>query len=366
MDLYRSWAEIDLQAFDHNLQTLRHSLATGTKVVAVLKANAYGHGLEKTASALDSKVEAFGVANLGEALAIKQAGALKTVLILSPALPSERQSIVLHQFIPTISTAEEAAGYAQFVSGNVPLPIYFVVDTGMGRVGLWREEAAAELARIRKIREISILAFSSHLPVSDEDPAYTRQQLAEFERQARALFPSGVPLTILNSAGILGWPENTRTGDLVRVGLALYGISPLAELQEHLRPALSWKTRVTLVRSLGPGRSVSYGRTFISQRAMRVATLAVGYGDGYQRHLSGQGTQVLVGGVRCALLGRVTMDQIIVDVSHAGPVKVGDEVVLIGTQGAERILASELAAKAGTIAWEVFTGITERVVRVYY
>jgi alanine racemase len=159
--------------------------------------------------------------------------------------------------------------------------------------------------------------------------------------------------------------RSARTGDIVRTGLALYGICPLPEFQSLFRPVLTLKTRVILVRTLQTGRTVSYGRTFTTSRETKVATLGAGYGDGYSRHLSNVGVEVLIQGRRCPVLGRITMDQTMVDVSGLPEVNVGDEVVLIGRQGNEAILASELAQKAGTIAWEIFTGITKRAVRVY-
>ncbi len=365
MDPHRSWAEIEFGALEHNLRILRSFLDSGVQVVAVVKADAYGHGLREVAVAIDSRVDAFGVANLAEALEVVEAGARAPVLVLSPALPSERRAVAVNRFVPMISTEEEAEAYASLAAGGPPLPVHFVVDTGMGRIGLWEHEAARTLSRILRHKSLQVVALSSHLPVADEDPQYTDEQLGRFARQRADLFPLGVPATILNSAGALRWPHAAQGGDLVRLGLAVYGISPLADLQSRLQPALTWKTRVILVRSLGPGRSISYGRTFLTTKPMRVATLAVGYADGYQRHLSGQGTEVLIRGVRCPLLGRVTMDQVVVDVTRAGAVEPGEEVVLIGQQGAEQILATELAGKAGTIAWEIFTGITKRVARVY-
>jgi len=201
--------------------------------------------------------------------------------------------------------------------------------------------------------------------VADEDANYTARQLERFRAIAARLLPGAKPAAILNSAGVMRFGRGATPVDLVRVGLSVYGISPLSEFQEKFSPAMTLKTRVVLVRLLGPGRSISYGRTFVTPGQVKVATLSVGYGDGYNRHLSGQETDVLIKGRRCRLLGRVTMDQIMVDVTDLDCVEPGDEVVLFGRQGNQEILASELASKAGTIAWEIFTGITKRVVRIY-
>lgn len=360
---YRCWTEIDAEALHHNTRTLRSFLAPGVQLVGVVKADAYGHGLSELARLIDSDVDFFGVANLAEGLEIRRAGAQSPVLLLGPALPSERAIVVREQFIPSISTAEEASAYAETIPDDRTLPIHFVIDTGMGRIGLWGEEARIALKVIKQLPRLSVAAVSSHLPVADEDLPYTMEQFQRFRKEAARLFPNGIPSTILNSAGVLRLGGEVRSGDLVRVGLALYGISPLPEFQERFLPVLTWKTRVTLVRTVGPGRSVSYGRTFVTPREMRIATLAVGYGDGYQRHL--RNAEVLIRGNRCRVLGRVTMDQIMVDISALDLLDVGEEVVLVGKQGSEQILASELAERAGTIAWEIFTGITKRVIRAY-
>ena len=363
MATYRCWAEIDADALHHNARALRSFLSAGVQLIAIVKADAYGHGLSELARLVNDDVDCFGVANVAEGLEIRRGGARSPVLLLGPALPSELGVVVKEQFIPTISTAEEASAYAEAVPGTCALPIHFVIDTGMGRIGLWGEEAKTTLKVVRQLPRLSIVAISSHLPSADEDFLYTNEQFQRFRREAAELFPEGMPATILNSAGVLRFGREVRSGDLVRVGLALYGISPLPEFQHCFRPALTWKARVTLVRTLGPGRSVSYGRTFITPREMRIATLGVGYGDGYQRHL--RDADVLIRGSRCRVLGRVTMDQILVDVSALDGVEPGEEAVLIGKQENEQILASELAERAGTIAWEIFTGITRRVVRVY-
>jgi alanine racemase len=362
---FRCWAEIDIEAMRSNLRTIRSLVPNNVRIIAVVKADAYGHGLPVVARQLDKDVDLFGVASLAEARAIRSAGGQAPVLILGPALPEERQAIFDEAFIPTVSTAEEAAGYAKCVRGDECLPMHFVIDTGMGRIGSSEEEADQILRAIRGISQLRVAAFSSHLPVADEDENYTARQLERFRAIAAHLLPGKQPAAILNSAGVMRFGRSARPGDLVRVGLSVYGISPLGEFQDKFRPAMTLKTRVVLVRSFGPGRSISYGRTFVTPGQMKVATLCAGYGDGIDRHLSGQETDVLIKGRRCRLLGRVTMDQVMVDVTHLERVELGDEVVLFGRQGDQEILASELATKAGTIAWEIFTGITKRVVRIY-
>jgi alanine racemase len=358
----RCWVEIDTAALRDNIETLRGFLLPGVRIAPVIKADGYGHGLEAIAQRIANTVELLGVANLAEARRIRATGVDLPVMILGPALPEERPAIADHRFIPTVSTAEEAAGYAE-ATKEPPLPIHFVIDTGMGRIGLWEEEAIAELRLIQAMKNLHVESISTHLPVADEDPIYTLHQLERARAQIEKLSPKST--TVLNSAGIMQFGSFARPGDIVRAGLALYGISPLAKFQARFRPAMSWKTRVILVRGVGAGRSISYGRTFITQRVTRIATLAAGYGDGYQRHLSGRNAEVIIRGKRCPLLGRVTMDQIMVDVSHLQAVNVGEEAILVGAQGEETILASELAAKAGTITWDIFTGITKRVERVY-
>jgi alanine racemase len=362
---YRCWAEIDIQSLRHNIRTIRSMIPQGARVIVVVKADAYGHGLPEIAHRLDHDVDLFGVANVLEAQTIRATGATVPILILSPALPDERQMIVNEKFVPTISTVSEAAAYARCVPPGKRFDAHFVVDTGMGRIGLDEIQATEALGVIRKMDNLRVTAISSHLPVADEDREYTVSQLERFRAASEHFGSVEGEATILNSAGVIRFGNRCKPGDLVRVGLAVYGISPISEFQHLFRPAMTLKARVTLVRTLGVGRSISYGRTFITSSKMRVATLSAGYGDGINRHLSGQESDVLVRDRRCRILGRVTMDQIMVDVSHLENLEPGEEVVLIGRQANEEILASEVATKAGTIAWEIFTGITKRVTRLY-
>jgi alanine racemase len=352
----RCWAEIDLSAIRHNAGVVREKIGARPGILAVVKANAYGHGATQVASALADVVELFGVANIEEAGQLAALG--RDILLLSPSVPGERQEVIARRYIATVSSAAEAANFAE---GRVN----FKIDTGMGRIGCPEQDALEQLSAIQRLKTVQVHSISTHLPVPDEDADYTLFQLERFAKLAdrlRVLAP-GVKIHALNSAGILGFSSHAH--DLVRPGLMLYGSAYPPKFQPLLRPALTWKTRVLLVRDVGPEQSISYGRTFITPHAMRIATLAVGYADGFPRQVSGRDARVLVGGRPCQVLGRVTMDQILVDVSALAEVAVGDEAVLLGTQGAERILAWELAEKADTISWDIFTGIGNRTRRFY-
>lgn len=358
--LSRCWAEISRAALRHNARLVRERIGATPEILAVVKANAYGHGMADIALALADDVQLFGVANLEEALLLRESIAWKPILILGPALPEERRAIIEHGFVPAISSFEEAAAYAHELAGR-RLAINFVIDTGMGRMGTWHEAAVAEFAKISQLAGLQVHSISTHLPVADEDAEWTRVELAQFRALANTMRPAKIH--VLLSAGILAFANEAF--DLVRAGLMLYGSSPLPEFQHLLAPVMTLKSRIVLLRDVPAGRGISYGRTFITPAPMRVATLSAGYADGYPRALSNRGAEVLIGGKRCAVLGRVTMDLLMVDVTHVPAVAVGDEAVLIGRQSGEEILATEIATRAGTIAWEIFTGIGSRVRRVY-
>ena len=345
---------------------MRGRVGPGVAILAVVKADAYGHGLAPVARALAAtgEVACFGVANVTEATHLREVLPDAAVTLLSPALPDERAEVVRLGLLPWVSTREEAEDYARHAagSGRVPFGIEIKVDTGMGRMGVLESDLSALRAAVEAMPALRLAGLVTHLPSPDEDAAFTTAQLASFTQLATNL-PPGAHFQAQNSAGLIGY---ARGGcNLVRPGLMLYGSSPLPEFQARLRPALTLKTRVTLVRDLPAGRGISYGRTFVTPRAMRVGTLAAGYADGYQRHLSNVGAEVLVRGRRCALLGRVTMDQVVIDLGALSEVCPGEEVVLMGRQGEEEIFAAELAQKAGTIPWEIFTGLTMRVGRYY-
>jgi alanine racemase len=244
--------------------------------------------------------------------------------------------------------------------------INFKVDTGMGRMGVPEAESLAAFKQVAALPNLRVHSVSTHMPVSNEDAGFTRDQLARFRKvveQFRAEVPGDFKAHVLQSAGTLAFNETPH--EIVRAGIMLYGISPLAEFQRLLAPVMTWKTRIALIRDMPAGHGISYGRTFITPRPMRVATLSAGYADGYPRHLSNRDAAMLVQGKRCPLLGRVTMDLMMIDVSHLPEAKVGEEVVLMGRQGDEEISAEELAERAGTINWEIVTRIGSRVRRVF-
>ena len=380
---YRCWAEIDRAALRHNAKVARDRIGSAD-MLAVVKANAYGHGLLGVAQALADDAQLFGVANLGEALVLRDS-LPHPIVILGPATPEERPIIAERRFIPTISSFEEAQRFNRLASdphlgplpgqgeGDATAPgegrtveINFKIDTGMGRMGVVEREAREVFKRAAALPNIQIHSISTHMPVSNEDAEYTRNQLVRFRKiveQIRAEVPGTYKAHVLQSAGTLAF--NQPTFEIVRAGIMLYGISPLPEFQELLMPVMKWKTKICLVRDVPKGSSISYGRTFIAPRNMRVATLSAGYADGYPWHLSNRGAAVLVRGKRCPLLGRVTMDLIVIDVSGVRDVQVGDDVVLMGRDGNEEISCAELGKKAGTITWEIITRIGARVRRVY-
>ena len=359
-ETHRCWAEIDRSALRHNARVVRERTGSA-EILAVVKANAYGHGLLGVAQALAGDAQLFGVANLQEALALRESLS-HPIVIFGPATPEERSVIAERGFVPTISSLEEVEAFNRFG----PVAINFKIDTGMGRMGVVEHQAVQVFKKVAALPNINIHSISTHMPVSNEDAEYTRDQLVRFRNmieQIRAEFPGTYKTHVLQSAGTLA--HNSEAFDIVRAGIILYGISPLPEFQKLLKPVMTWKTRICLVRDMPKSSSISYGRTFITPREMRVATLSAGYADGYPWQLSNRGAAMLVRGQRCSLLGRVTMDLMVIDATNVDDVQVGDEVVLMGRDGNEEISCAELAESAGTIPWEIVTRIGARVRRVY-
>lgn len=357
---FHSWVEVNRAALRHNLHVIKQQ-AGPAGIIAVVKANAYGHGLEEVATTIAHEVACFAVASCEEALRLKKVVCGKPIMLLSAAFESEYPLIAEHQFIPIISSVKEAKAFAAVAPRGAL--IHVMIDTGMGRLGLATATACDMIQEMQKL-PVAIQSISTHLSSADTDERGTEEQLMVFEtllEKLQQMVPHAA-IHVLNSAGLLRFSQQAH--DLVRIGLMIYGIAPIASFQELLQPVMTWKARVALVYPLSAGCTISYEKTYTASQEMTVAVIPVGYADGYFRHLSNQEAVVLIHGKRCPLLGRVTMDQIVVDISEAGSVSIGDEVVLLGKQGDEEIQAAWLAAKAGTISWHLFTSIGQRVHRV--
>ncbi len=358
----RAWVEISIPNLKANLAYAKG--ISGCAMMAVVKAGAYGHGLEEISKTLETCDIAFlGVANIGEARRIREAGVSTPVYLLGATWEEEREEIVARGITPCISTVAEGISFHEIAKkhGTV-LPVHLSVDTGMGRGGFLPIDLPGIMQELRPLTSLRIEGIGSHFSSSDEDEEFTRFQAGVFQNTVKDLGgnESFKWRHLSNSGGILGFEKGCC--NLARPGLMLYGISPLPGHQEKLRNVMTLKSRVTLVRTLPAGHSVSYGRSYITSKPTRVATIGIGYGDGYPRHVSGKGAQVLIRGERYPILGRVTMDQLMVELPDDSRISSGDEVELFGPA----IPATEVAGWADTITWEVFTGITPRVQRVYF
>ena len=333
--------------------------------MAVVKADAYGHGAVPVArAALEAGATWLAVALVEEGVALRDAGIAAPILVLSEVPRGAERVALGAALVPTVYSAtgiDALADAARDLGGR--FPVHLKVDTGMHRVGVWPPSAATDLAaRIVGAAGLDLEGLFTHLASADADDAFTATQLERFREVIDAVTSHvGRPRVVhaANSAATRRFPE--ATFDLVRTGIALYGLDAGEGLAAGLRPALSLRTRVSLVKRLEAGEALSYGQEYRLARASTIATLPIGYADGYPRRVS-PGAEVLIGGQRFPVAGRVTMDQVLVDCGDA-PIAEGDEVVLIGEQGGERIRAEDLARLAGTIPYEIVTGISARVPR---
>lgn len=341
--------------------------------MTVVKADAYGHGLASIAAHLmRCGTDLFGVANLAEAHVIRSVGRGWPILMLGACLPDEVPRAIRDGIMLTVSDALELqhiAGEAERLGRAAR--VHLKVDTGMGRLGARPEEALKLAIAVAQSDALRLEAVYTHFAAAEEDAAFTRKQMDRFRATLAGLREAGIPLPLVhacNSGGLLHQPD--AWFGLVRPGLLVYGIVPPGRrrvptsIRRSLQPALSLHARVSLVRTVNRGATISYGHTFTAPRSLRLATVSAGYGDGYPRAASGL-AQVLVQGQRCPVIGRVTMDQIVVDVSAVPAVAPGDAVALLGSQDNETITAVQLADWCGTIPWEILTGISYRVPRVY-
>lgn len=365
-----TWAEVDLTAIAYNVQAFKKHVGEKVEIIAVVKANAYGHGAAAVAkTALQAGATRLAVHRAIEGVELRRAGINAPILIMGYTPPGGAEMVVREQLTPSLITMEFAQALARHAEAiGVRVPVHIKVDSGMSRYGLMPEEVIDFLRAVAALPAINLEGLFTHFATADwHDQTYVRQQLDIFKAVLDAARTSGFRLPLAhaaNSAAAMRLPE--AHFNAIRPGIAMYGMTPSSEWPPafEIRPALTLKSTVSRVRLLPAGAAVSYGRTFVAQRPVKAALVPVGYGDGYHRILSNKGN-VLIRGQRAPIIGRVCMDQFVVDVSHIKDVQQDDEVVLIGKQGQECISAEELAEWAGTINYEVTTSLTERVVRIY-
>jgi alanine racemase len=366
---YLTEAVIHLDRLTHNLRLLQAQVGERPMWPAI-KANGYGHGTEIVARHLVGLgYHTLCVAHAPEAVALIEAGVGATYLVLSATLPEHAEAIVAYDLEPAVCTREMVATLAEAAAkaGKV-VPLHLVVDTGMGRIGIRPDEVPGFVEFAHGQPALRLRGLMSHFPRADEaDKAYSLAQIEDFRGVVEATGDAGFEVRHLaNSAGILDLP--TSYFDAVRPGIAVYGLRPSPEiassLANDLQPVLEWRTRITFLKEVPVGTGLSYGHAYHAERDSLIATIPAGYGDGLSRGLSNQ-LQVLVGGVSCAQVGRITMDQSLVDVTPLrGRVALGDEVVLIGRQGAAEVTADAMAETLGTINYEIVTAIARRVPRL--
>lgn len=365
-----TWVEVDLDAIEHNARLLKDRAGRDAELMVAVKANAYGHGaVPVSRAALAGGASRLAVSRTAEGIELRQAGIDAPILLLGYTLPRESDTIVRWNLTPTVNSKPQARALSDAAAAeDRRLPVHVKVDTGMSRYGLLPDEVVAFVRFLSELPGLVLEGLYTHFAVADlADKTFTQHQFEAFQDVIHELEASGfsIPLKhVSNSAATIDLPAMAL--DVVRCGIALYGLRPSADVKPviPLEPALTFKSRVARVRTLPVGASISYGRTYVTSASTRVALVPVGYGDGYHRILSNRGA-VLIRGKRAPILGRVCMDQFVVDVSDIPGVRLHDEVVLIGRQDGGHVSAEEVARWAETINYEVTTGLLPRATRVY-
>jgi len=367
----RVYAPIDLDAVVYNMESMKNNIAPETGMIGVVKTDGYGHGAVPVAKAIDGFVKGYAVATIDEALILRRHGIMKPILILGVTHPTRYQDLIRQDIRPAIFTMEQAKPLSDLaLELGKTAKIHLALDTGMGRIGMQPDESGADLAAaIAALPGIEVEGMFTHFAKADEtDKKAADGQLKKYLDFVELLKTRGVEIPVKhcsNSAGIIDMPQANL--DLVRAGISIYGMYPSDEVlknQVDLHPVMGLKSFVTYVKTIQPGQQVSYGGTFVAEKTMQIATVPVGYGDGYPRNLSGKGW-VLINGKKAPILGRICMDQFMVDVTEIPGVQVDSEVTLIGRDGDEEILVEDLASSGGGFHYEIVCDIGKRVPRVY-
>ncbi|AFW95134.1 alanine racemase [Dolichospermum sp. UHCC 0352] len=368
----RAWVEIDLGALSDNVKQLVKFLSPRTQLMAVVKADAYGHGAVAVAkTALEAGAGWLGVATVPEGIQLREDGIKAPILILGATnTPEQIQAIAHWQLQPTLCSPKQALEFSntlETINYNSSLSVHIKLDTGMSRLGTNWQQAAEFVQLVQGLPHLDIASIYSHLATADSpDATVMMEQHSRFEEAIAHIKAKGITIPCLHLANSAATLADSRLHyDMVRVGLAIYGLYPANHLQNHikLQPVLQLKARVTQVKTIAAGTGVSYGHHFIAPQEMRLAVVGIGYADGVPRHLSNQ-MQVLIRGQRVPQIGAITMDQIMLDVSSIPDLQEGEIVTLLGEQGKEQISADDWANCLNTISWEILCGFKHRLPRV--
>ncbi|MFA5500058.1 MAG: alanine racemase [Candidatus Omnitrophota bacterium] len=367
-----TWAGIDLKAVEYNYVQVKRLVGKDVMLMAVVKANAYGHGTVEISRVLEGMgVNYLGVATTDEAVRLRDHGIKAPILILGSLLPEEVRvardrditiTLCNHEILNEIKRLVKQEGQQA-----VKIKVHLKIDTGMGRIGIWHEDVMAFVKDVLSVKDVILEGVYTHFSSAGRDEFFTNYQIESFERLLASIEKNWIKIPLRHAANSIATVDFKRSHlNLVRPGLIIYGMYPKHTFPKliKLKPAMSLKTRIVFIKDIPPGRSISYGRTFITQKPTRIATLPIGYADGYNRGVSNK-AHVLVRGQFAPVVGKVTMDQTMIDVGHIKGVKIGDEVVLIGKQGRHEIRVEKLARLAGTIAYDFICGISNRVPRIY-
>lgn len=361
-------AEIDLAALRFNFMQIQSRLRTNAHITAVVKANAYGHGaIPVSKAALTFGADSLAVAIPEEGIELRQAGITAPILVLGLTLPEQARLYADYQLTATICSQEHAAALCP-AAGNIPIPVMIKIDTGMGRIGTSPASALSLIEKIMTCKQLSLQGLFTHMACADcHNKDYSYKQITLFEQIVQTLQHRNIRLPVLsvaNSAGIMDLP--TSHYNMVRAGIILYGLEPSAEIVNPLllKPVMQLKSKIVYIKQVPVNSLIGYGSTYTTTDQTYIATIPIGYADGYNRHFSNR-AQVLIGGNKYPVAGKVCMDQIMVDLGPVTTAKVGDEVVLFGCQGSQEITVTELAGIAGTINYELVCAISARIPRIY-
>lgn len=367
---YRSYAKIDLKAIDHNLKEIKSCLNDGVKTLAVVKADAYGHGLVAVSKHIQEKVDYFAVATVEDALSLRDNGVEKPIIILSYSSPLQYETILDNDITATIYNVDEAKILSELAEKKgMKAKVHIPVDTGMGRIGFMPDEEGAEAVKIiRNMKGIYLEGLFSHYATADcEDKTVALNQTELFDKFISMLEDRGIDIPIKHMNNSAGTIEQLKQYNMCRIGIALYGLYPSDEVnRERMRliPAMEVMSHVVHVKTVPKGYKVGYGHIYEAQSERKIATVSIGYADGYKRCLTGVG-YVLINGVKAPIVGKICMDQCMVDVTDVPDLNVGDRVVVMGKSGNEEISAELLGSMCHSFNYEIICSFMPRVTRIY-